>query len=166
MRVWITVVGMSPFAVVNPLWAACRQDNFVPERIYLLVNEKVKKKGNVDRVREILDTLISEFGIRAEIKEVEAEETDFKRFAETIGGILKEEKQAGSEVAVDMTPGRKFMSAFAMYLGIGESVADKADRVYYLHLIDTSYMDKPYIEIPLPKQELFEMKSYLLGSRR
>lgn len=166
MKVWLTTVGTSPFAVVNTLWAACKdkEENYVPERIYLIKNEIVERGGHVAKVKKWIEKIVTEFGVEeVEIKEENANEEEFKTFAKTIGNIVKKEKEEGNEIAVDMTPGRKFMSAFVMYLGIGEGVDPKADRVYYLHLTDMSYKDKPYIEIPMPKQKLYEVRNYLLG---
>jgi len=60
-----------------------------------------------------------------------------------------------------MTPGRKFMSAFAMYSGVSKEVRHRADRIYYFHLSDVSYVDKAYPKIPFNKQKLYEMKRSL-----
>lgn len=164
MLVWVTSVGRSPFAVVNPLWAAAKQEDYIPGRIYLLKNRAVEDCGNVAKVIKLLKKLVLEFADReAEIKEIYAEETDFQNFMKTIGGILREEKGLGNEVAVDMTPGRKFMSAIAMYSGVGDRVKNRADRVYYLHLDNNIYQNRPYMLIPMVKQKLYDMKKSLKG---
>ena len=159
-KVWVTVVGASVFAVVNPIWACCREEGYIPDKVYLIVDKKVK--NNAEKAKNILSVLISEFGKNPEIIEIECAETDFKRLISTIGEAIKKEKLAGNEVAVDMTPGRKFMSAIIMYSGIGEDVEVKADRVYYLHLERNEYSDLPWNKIPMVHQKLYEMKRSLL----
>jgi len=161
MKIWLTTVGISPFAVINAIWTACKTGEYVPERIYLIVNKVVEEKGHVDTVKSWIDRILREYGVEPEIITKYAEETDFGEFAKILGGIVKKEKLEGNEVALDMTPGRKFMSALAMYLGTGSDVKYKADRVYYLHLADNSYQNQPYITIPLTKQKLYEMKNSL-----
>jgi CRISPR/Cas system-associated protein Csm6 len=159
-KVWVTVVGTSVFAVVNPIWACCRTGDYIPEKVYLIVDKKVR--DNAEKVKNILKVLLSEFGKSPEIVEKICEETDFKRLISTIGEVIKREKLAGNEVAVDMTPGRKFMSAIMMYSGLGENVEHRADRVYYLHLEERDYTNIPWIKIPIVYQKLYEMKRSLL----
>ena len=162
MKVWLSTIGMSPFAVINTLWAACKEENFCPERIYLIKNKDVEK--HVDTVKDWIGRILKEYNIeKPEINLVDADETDFKNFASKLGNVVKIEKSAGNEIAIDMTPGRKFMSAFAMYIAVASEVHFKADRIYYLHLLDLSYVNKSYLEIPMTKQKLYEMKSTLRG---
>jgi len=159
-RTWVSMVGSSVFAVVNPVWASCRS-GYVPDAVYLLANRKVM--DNLERVEKILRAIISEYGKEPEIRVIELAETDFRGIASAVGGVIKREKLTGSEVAVDMTPGRKFMSAIMMYSGLGEDVEVKADRVYYLHLEESNrYSERPWIRIPAVYQNLYDMKRSLL----
>jgi CRISPR/Cas system-associated protein Csm6 len=59
------------------------------------------------------------------------------------------------EVAVDITPGRKYMSAIAMQSGLLAG----ANKIYYLFLSDPQYQDMAFPLIPASKQRLFEMIS-------
>jgi len=43
---------------------------------------------------------------------------------------VRKEKEAGNTIAIDMTPGREFMSAFSMYMGVGGDIKQKADEIY------------------------------------
>ena len=162
MKIWITTVGKSVYAVVNTLWAACKEEGYIPERIYFIYNDEVKE--NLGRVKKIAKALVESYGAEnPEINEIKAEETNFTEFAKKLGEIIKREKALGNEVAVDMTPGRKFMSAFAMYSGVSKEVRHRTDRIYYLHLsdFDFRYVDKAYPKIPFNKQKLYEMKRSL-----
>ena len=51
---------------------------------------------------------------------------------ELIDSLVREEKSEGNTVAIDMTPGRKFMSAFSMYMGVGLGLKYKADMINML----------------------------------
>ncbi|KCZ73383.1 hypothetical protein ANME2D_00449 [Candidatus Methanoperedens nitroreducens] len=158
MKVWITTVGSSPFAVINTLWAACELEGYVPEKLYLVANGKVEQEVKV--VNEWTKRIIEAYGEDAIIERIHADEVDFINFSRILSSCITEEKKKGNEVAVDMTPGRKFMSAFSMSNGLAEN---GADRVYYLHLSDvTKYKNRPFIEIPANEQRLYDMKKVLL----
>ncbi|NJE13340.1 hypothetical protein [Thermococcus sp. LS2] len=166
MRVWITTVGTSPFAVFNSLWMAIVGDSYYPDKVYLLWNDKVQ--DNMQKVKTYIEALAKAYGRTIAIDDThKVDEENFRTFTETLAKIIKKEKLEGNKVAIDMTPGRKFMSAISMYLGIkGADKKFKADRVYYLHLKDLSYMNLPLYLIPFSIQELLEMKSELSRKER
>lgn len=158
MNVWITTVGSSPFAVINTLWAACELEKYVPEKVYLVANGKVENEVKV--VTEWIQRIIKAYGAVANIERIHADEVDFMNFSRLLSSCITEEKKKGNEVAVDMTPGRKFMSAFSMFNGLAEN---GADRVYYLHLNDvTIYKNHSFIEIPANEQKLYDLKKVLV----
>ena len=159
-RVWISIVGKSVFAVVNPLWACCRE-GYVPDRIYLMTDTTLL--DNFERARNIISAVVAEHGKSAEIICRRFTETDFDGILSTLREIIRVEKERGSEVAVDMTPGRKFMSAIMMSSGFGAE-GRRADRIYYLYLEDERrYGNRPWMRIPAPYQRLYEMKRCLRG---
>ncbi|AEH24482.1 hypothetical protein [Pyrococcus yayanosii] len=167
MRVWITTVGTSPFAVFNSLWMAIARDSYYPDKIYLLWNDKVKR--NMEKIKSYIEALAKAYGRTIAIDDThKVDEEDFRTFTKTLAEIIKREKLEGNEIAIDMTPGRKFMSAFSMYAGIEgvEGGKFKADKIYYLHLRDLSYINLPLYLIPFSIQELLEMKSELSGKER
>ena len=65
------------------------------------------------------------------------------------------EKYQDSEIAIDMTPGRKYMSSIAM--GLALTNRKIVNKLYYLHLEIQGYQDSPFIKIPLPFQNLIFM---------
>ncbi len=163
MKVWITIVGRSPFAVVNSVWMACRKGEFIPGRIYLIWNEDVEEvKRTVERMLEIIlqNYGVSEPEVIAD-ESVKVREDDFNRFMRVLKEICNEELNEGNEVAIDMTPGRKFMSALAMGLGI-----HKKTSVYYLHLINICYQNKPLVLIPFSLQKLYDMRRELYEDQK
>lgn len=159
MKVWITTVGKSPFAVVNPIWIACRRGEFIPEKVYLLWNDAVADVKSI--VRGLVETILKNYGVPdpkiVDDGSVKVAEDDFKRFRKVLLRICDDELKSGKEVAIDMTPGRKFMSALAMGLGFKRNPV----KVYYLHLLDLSYQNKPLVLIPFSIQKfqkLYDMK--------
>lgn len=163
MRVWITTVGKSPFAVVNPIWMVCRTGEFIPERVYLIWNEAVEEERDI--VKDLTEVILKSYGIsEPEIiadESVKVREEDFQRFMNLLIAIRDKELHEGNEVAIDMTPGRKFMSALSMGLGFSSK---HIHRVYYLHLSDQRYTNVPLILIPFKLQKLYEMRRELCAT--
>ncbi|PKL59041.1 MAG: hypothetical protein CVV34_00020 [Methanomicrobiales archaeon HGW-Methanomicrobiales-5] len=154
MNVWITTVGSSPFAVINTLWAACELDDFVPERIYFAYNDKMEHELEI--VRKWIERIVKEYGGEVEVIEKKFVEEDFSGYSKLIKSMIIKEKTDGGAVAIDITPGRKIMSAFSMFYGL---LPDGADRVYYLHLFDVKkYGNKSFCDIPADEHRLINMK--------
>ena len=160
MKVWITAVGKSPFAVINPIWMSCKSGEFIPERVYMIWNENVSHQRKL--VERGVSIILKRHGVRdPEIiadKRTKVKENDFTGFKSLLEMIRDKELERGSEIAVDMTPGRKFMSALLMGLGFGRRTVQ---RVYYLHLSDERYLNTPLPLIPVKIQKLYEMRSEL-----
>lgn len=159
MNSWITVIGSSPFAVINTIWAACKIDGYVPDKVLFIVNEQLGP-GPVNTAKRWVREILKEYGVKEPIfEEIDVPETDFSDLKAAFEGNISEFKMDGS-VAVDMTPGRKYMSAIAMHTGLEIG----ADHVYYLHLSDNRYQNKPFPLIPLHRQRLVDMVSeYVMG---
>ncbi|MCK4814282.1 hypothetical protein KA005_00815 [bacterium] len=154
MNSWITIIGSSPFALINTLWAACKIDGYVPDRVLFIVNEQLGQ-APIDTAKRWVYEILKEYGVKEPIfEEISVNETDFIDLKETFKGNISAFKTDGA-VAVDMTPGRKYMSAITMHTGLEE----RADHVYYLHLSDNKYQNKPFPLIPMYKQRLVDMVS-------
>jgi len=141
----------SIFAVVNPIWAACIRDGFVPERIHLLKNRKVER--NVEPVKDWLNRILESYDVKPDFQEHDCDEENMDAFAKIFIGVARSE--AGNEIAIGMTPGRKFMSACA----IAVAMADRGQKfnvskLYYLYLFNNAYQDRPYTLVPFNQQRL------------
>ena len=153
MRAYVTTVGTSPEAVFNPLWYLVEIHSWVPNEVHILWNGMVKEE--LERVRELLERLSSAYGV--EIDVIASEETLFEEenpveFRGKTLSLIRSLKSKGYEVIVDITPGRKFMSA----LLLGAALAGGADEVTYLHLSDwRNYAGRLLFEVPMVKQRLF-----------
>ncbi|MDW7725983.1 MAG: CRISPR-associated ring nuclease [Candidatus Methanoperedens sp.] len=154
MNVWITTVGSSPFAVINTLWAACELDDFVPEKMYFLCNDKMASQINL--IKEWITRITHEYGKNVSFVEKRSKEEDFISYSKLVKSLITDEREQGNVIAIDITPGRKIMSAFSMFYGL---LPDGADRVYYLHLFDVKkYGNKSFIDIPADEHNLINMK--------
>ena len=162
MKVWVTTVGKRPFAVLNTIWYLVRKGEYIPERIYLIWNDFVEKEKEL--VKELIRALLESYGVNPEIianDSVKVNEDDFHNLIKTLARIRDKELEEGNEIAVDVTPGRKFMSALSMYLGVAGDLKKKVHRVYYLHLKDSRFVDKPLVLIPFSVQKCYEMRREL-----
>jgi hypothetical protein len=155
VNVWITTIGTSPFAVVNPFWAACVLDNYVATRIHLL--RSAATESNSAQARDWISRILKCYGVIPAFVEHSLDEENMDAFATEFCRVLKSE--AGSNIAIDMTPGRKYMSAIALLAGqkLG------ANRVYYLHLYDASYQDLPFVLIPFNQVRLVNVLDVVGG---
>lgn len=133
---------------MNPVIAAC-EEGFVPDRVHLLENPGVDEEGDqalafVDRIVETYD------GDATMASSMLDDERDFEEivafYREHIGDATE------TEVAVDVTPGRKFMSALAFQAGMRFG----ADHVFYLYLRSDSYYGRLYPELPRTGVDLMD----------
>ncbi len=153
MRYWIAFIGSSPFAVINTIWAACREAGYVPDHAVFMINRELNEEW-IDIVRHWVPRILEEYGVEDPLLSTHmVEETGFQMICEEYRAHLFDLK-ANDEVAVDITPGRKYMSAIAMEMGLSMN----ADHVYYLHLTDNRYHNIPYPIVPLHRHELIDMK--------
>lgn len=147
--VWITNASPNIEAVVNPVIAAC-DDGFVPDHVHLLGNPSVEDAGEeaLGLVDETITTYEGDASLDAEML---ADERDFEAIVEFYRRTL-EDTPDDAAVAVDVTPGRKFMSALAFQAGMRYG----ADHVFYLYLYSNAYYDRLYPEIPTTGVDLMD----------
>ena len=82
------------------------------------------------------------------------EETDFQRIVDHFRGPISQVRDDGGTVAVDITPGRKFMSEIAFQARI----QFKADNVFYLYLAESQFYGRIYAGVPKPTVELIDFQ--------
>jgi hypothetical protein len=157
---WFTTIGMSPHAAFNTVWAAYLELEWSPSKITVFrLTPTSPKQG----IRERLDSsyrlfeswhkgFTKQFRLTSKLEAIHCEEEDYETYAEKYQESLK--NSAGFPRAIDITPGRKFASAIGMEIGIEENV----DSIFYLHLFDDSYADKPYPQIPRSLVKLVDFK--------
>ncbi|WP_462273258.1 hypothetical protein [Methanohalophilus sp.] len=153
MKYWLAFIGSSPFAVINTIWAACREEGYVPEHVKFLTNNELKEEWK-DTIGNWVPTLLEEYGVKDPLYSTnKIEETNFNGIHDKYRSIFSEIGE-NDEVAVDITPGRKYMSAISMEIGLEMG----ADHVYYMHLSDNRYQNSPYPLIPKHRHTLIDLK--------
>ena len=138
---WLTIVSPTTEAVVNPLIAACDK-GVVPDEIQLLSNPGMDDAVSV--LCPLLEDIVAEYDVDTTVTvhslETETQYSDIVSFF--VNGI-KDARNQSASVAVDFTPGRKFMSAIAFQAGLQYD----ADHVFYFHLQAADY-GRSYPDIP------------------
>lgn len=148
-RHWLTIASPTTEAMTNPLLAAC-EDGYIPDSIRILSNPTVEE--NVAPVVPFLETIVETYDADATVNvHTISRETAF----EEIGAFFRdgiEETETDEEIAVDITPGRKFMSAIAFQAGIRYG----ADHVFYLLLDSSKFYGQVFPDIPRPAVDLID----------
>jgi hypothetical protein len=147
MKVYITMTGLSEWAVFNSLWAVIKLRNYIPDKIYIFNIKKRKKQAELAKRR--FRILLKEYGKKnPKIEIMEVPEADFVASGKRINEIVNSEVSLGNTVAIEVTPGRKAMVAGALVPGI----QGKADHVFYLYLEDFDYSKNLFLRIPMTLQ--------------
>lgn len=146
MNIYVTMTGLSDWAIFNSLWAAVRLRHYLPDRIYIFTIKKRRKQAELARKRFTI--LLKEYGKKARIEIIEVAEADFVGSGKRINEVVKKEKSRGNRIAIEVTPGRKAMVAGALV----PSIQGRADHVFYLYLENFDYADNLFMRIPLTVQ--------------
>ena len=143
LKVYITLSGQSEWALINSLWASVREQDYIPDKVYICSTTK-NMKGAQRNEQRIL-TLLEGRDKKPSIIIVEIPENDFIATGKKISDIIKKEKKEKNRVALDITSARKAISSPALI------AADRhrADHIFYLYIEDATNADRPYLMIPL-----------------
>jgi hypothetical protein len=130
-------------AVANPLAAAC-EAGYVPDEVYILENPGLS--DYLDRVTSMLECIVVEYGNdtpRITVTSADSE-TDFDQIVDHYRAPVVAASETEGMAAVDVTPGRKFMSAIAFQVGIKYD----ADHVFYLYLSEGQFYGRIFPDVP------------------
>ncbi|GEM_PF-5763650 len=148
---FITFVGRSEWAVVNSFWAILYHRDLKPSKVHILFRSSDEERAEscVEGLNQILEA--EEIDCTIEKHEVK-ERFDLMGPADIVEEIM--EKAQESKIVLDITPARKFMASGSLVQAMKRDVED----VYYLYIDEVDEAAKrPYLDIPLPRQELLEM---------
>jgi hypothetical protein len=153
---WITTGSTNLEAVVNPINAAC-ESGFVPDRLYVMENPGTTEV--VDDALEVATATITAYG--GDEPEIEFttidDEIEFERIHDHIHDAITETHEESGEAAVDITPGRKFMSAISFTAGMRYD----ADHVFYLYVTSNDHYGQVYPDMPRTATHLFDFQEEL-----
>lgn len=150
-RAWVTCSSTNVEAMVNPINAAC-EEGFVPTHLSFVENPDVERQ--VAEAVEYAEAVVRAYGGDAPEVAVTAldEEVAFDRIRTHVKEAIEAANERGDEVAVDITPGRKFMSAIAFAAGMRYD----ADHVFYFYLASSGYRGRFYPELPRSAVRLYD----------
>lgn len=142
-RVWITNGSTSIAPVANPLIAACH-DGYIPTDIYVLNNSIIDDV--TDAATSLMKTVVTAYGGEEPTITVEtiADETDFDAILAYVRSAIEAGTDANADIAVDITPGRRFWSVISFQAGVKHAV----DHLYYSHVKTEEYFGESYPTIP------------------
>jgi len=97
----------------------------VPDTLVFVQNPSVAAK--MEGIAEVAEDIVSVYGEIPEVRFENTEaETDFAGYYEIVRDTIEKAKEDGAKVAINITPGRKYMSGIAMQTGVQKG----ADHVF------------------------------------
>jgi hypothetical protein len=154
-RIWLTNGTPTMPGILNPVTAACDR-GYVPDEVCILSNPGIEE--DVEKAVERMEVIIEAYGGEGHVSTHDLEdETEFRRIIDFYRSRIEAAGSNGDEIAVDFTPGRKFMSAIAFQAGFNFG----ADHVFYFHRKAGGYYGQFYAEIPRTATNLIDFKEAL-----
>jgi len=151
-KIFITMTGISRWPVINSLWAAVCCKGYIPDKVYIFVTRGREQDSHV--LSEWISALLESYGKKVEVIRKDIEEGDFSSSGKKITEVMEQERTAGNEVAIDITPGRKAIISSALLSAWQKQV----DHVFYLYLEDMRNASNPYPMIPFHLQHFVDLK--------
>ena len=153
---WITTSSIHVEAMLNSIIAACDR-GFVPTDLYLI--ETPGATEYVDQALDIAASAIAAYGgDEPEIHLTTLDhETEFDRIRTHIKDAIESVHDDGGDVAVDITPGRKFMSAIAFAAGFRYD----ADHVFYFYHESSTFYGRVFPSMPRTATQLYDFTEVL-----
>jgi hypothetical protein len=142
------LAGDAEWALINSLWASVREQDYVPDRVYICSTKKNMK--GAQRNSERILTLMESYGKKPSITIIEIPENDFVETGKKISDIFKKEKKAKNKIALDITSARKAIASPALIAADNQRV----DHIFYLYIENTANASRPHLMIPLSIQHL------------
>lgn len=155
MKILITLMGPSNWGLFNSLWGMIRFHGFVPDTIYVLGREQ--DKGDFEIVRKMMIPLLKEYGSKANVSYEAVEGGNVEDVFDKVKKMVDAERKEGSEVALDVTPGRKAAVLGSMLAGWREGKIGLFDHIFYLYIESLRNASRPFILIPLSIQHCHDI---------
>lgn len=153
--IWVTNGTPTMPGILNPLTAACDQ-GYVPDEVWVLSNPGVA--NYVAKATDKFEVIINAYDGDADVTVHDLErETDFSGIIDFYRSTIQAAREDNDTIAVDVTPGRKFMSAIAFQAGFKFD----ADHVFYFHRRSGAYYGQYYAEIPRTAADLIDFTEVL-----
>lgn len=154
-QIWVTIGTPTMPGILNPVTAACDK-GYVPDEVHILSNPGVAE--HVAEATDRLEVVVDAYGGDGTVSTHDLDtETEFRSIIEFYRATIKAARGDDDEIAIDFTPGRKFMSAIAFQAGFKFD----ADHIFYFHRKAGGYHGQFYAEIPRTATNLIDFKEVL-----
>jgi len=153
-KAYITVLGRYLWAMVNSYYAVLREESYYPEQVYIVAEERFESEA--EKGKEAFEILNQQYDISPEVKTIIVKDVDFFSAGKKISKTIEELKEDGFKIAIDVTPGRKPLVTASLVPAIKKGL----QHIYYLEISDLDDVAKPYMEIPLDKQKLWDLLEF------
>lgn len=161
------MIGRSIWAVLNTYYSVLREELYAPDEIVIYAEGKADDnlKTDIDKTIKGLETISKHFdfspAIRCEtISEIDCDVNTDVEFVKTvlcISKFIKENKEKGNSIALDITPGKKTLVAGSL---LPINLTD-VDNLFYLSI--DQIKPGPYMMIPFKSQRLNDFKQQVMG---
>lgn len=149
MRVLITMLGPSVWALSNSLWSIIRDHGFVPDRVYILCVDK----HSCSVAAQMASVTLEEYGVKPDVRMVEVDEESVLQVRDRVASIVDEEVKQNATIALDVTPGRKGAVLGAMLAG-----GKHYEHIFYLYISSLDNANRPYMLVPMSRQRPHDLK--------
>jgi hypothetical protein len=149
-QAYITLMGRSGWAVINSFYASVIETDYRPEEVILLYEAQY-----TDGIKPVVEGLEIVQGTYStpNVEQVEVPTSDAHAAGQVALDLVRKLKEKGSEVALDITGGRKALVAGSLL-----ALKDQGlDHVYYLAIETVEGVAKPYLMIPERIQKLIDL---------
>lgn len=141
------------------MWASIRMYDYLPDRVHILTAGC--DRDTAVRAAKMLGILLTENGSKGEVVVRVVSEEDVSEIAHEVKSITAEERKAGNQIALDVTPGKKATVLGSVLSGMSRN---DFDHIFYLYIEQLKNADRPFLEIPLSLQRPHEILSEVRGS--
>jgi hypothetical protein len=149
-QAYITLMGRSGWAVVNSFYASIIETDYRPDQVHLIYESEYA--NDIDPVMRGLEIIQSSYAT-PNVKALKVPNWDAHATGHTIRELVQDLQKEKSEMALDITGGRKALVTGALLTLKGESMK----HIFYLAIDTTEGVAKPYLMIAKRVQKLMDI---------
>jgi len=155
-RALVTMYGRSTWGLFNSVWAAIKDHDYLPDKVTILTSGCDLVQAQV--AGKMVEILLHEYGSHAEVKQLVVDDDEVRTISDTVLKLATQEKSAGNQVALDVTPARKMFVLGSVLAGWNKPIFD---HVFYLHIGSLKNANRSYVEIPSSIQHAHDIMADL-----
>ena len=148
-RVYITLGGKSPYALINSYFASLEFHGFRAEKVHVIYDDIFA--NFLPQTLECMEFINGEYDHSATIYTDNIIKNSVKACLRTFIDIIEEHK--GAEIALDITSGRKYMVSTLML-----RAWDTCDHIYFLQTDELRGRESPFMLRPVYSQYPMDLK--------